>query len=83
MSGKYIFSTFAVRQHLSDIQMLLTKFVVSLYEEVFLAPRQTPILEDRHLSGLDRDRWRGLVNAVMNLGAPKKWGEFLDQLRTC
>jgi hypothetical protein len=26
----------------------------------------------------DRDRWWALVNAVMNLGVPQKFGEFLD-----
>jgi hypothetical protein len=26
----------------------------------------------------DRDRWRALVNAVMNLGASIKCGELLD-----
>ena len=26
----------------------------------------------------DRDRWRTLVSAVMNLWAPQKCGEFLD-----
>jgi CRISPR/Cas system-associated protein Cas7 (RAMP superfamily) len=26
----------------------------------------------------DRDRWRTLVSAVMNLGVPVKCGEFLD-----
>jgi len=31
----------------------------------------------------DRDRWRAVVNAVMNLGGFIKCGEFLDWLRTC
>ena len=30
----------------------------------------------------DRDRWRALVNAVMNLGCTIKRGEFLDWVRT-
>ena len=30
----------------------------------------------------DRDKWRNLVNAVLNLGVPKKCREFLNQLRT-
>jgi hypothetical protein len=31
----------------------------------------------------DTDRWRALVNAVMNLSGSIKCGEFLDQLQTC
>jgi len=31
----------------------------------------------------DRDRWRALANAIMNLRGSIKCGEFLDQLRTC
>ena len=31
----------------------------------------------------DRDRWRAVVNAVMNSSAFIKCGEFLDWLRTC
>jgi len=30
----------------------------------------------------DKDRWRALVNAVMNLQGSIKCGEFLDWLRT-
>jgi hypothetical protein len=30
----------------------------------------------------DRDRWRALVRAVMNLRGSIKCGEFLDQLQT-
>jgi hypothetical protein len=30
----------------------------------------------------DRDRWRALVGAVMNLRDSIKCGEFLDQLKT-
>jgi hypothetical protein len=30
----------------------------------------------------DRDRWRALVNAVLNLSGSVKCGEFLDLLRT-
>jgi hypothetical protein len=29
------------------------------------------------------DRWRALVNAVMNFPCSIKCGEFLDQLRNC
>jgi len=30
----------------------------------------------------DRDRWRAIVTAVMNLRGSIKCGEFLDELRT-
>jgi len=30
----------------------------------------------------DRDRWRALVNALMNLSRAIKCGEFLEWLRT-
>jgi hypothetical protein len=30
----------------------------------------------------DRDRWREVVNGVMNLRVPLNAGEFLDELRT-
>jgi hypothetical protein len=31
----------------------------------------------------DRDRWRALVNALMNLGGSIRCGEFLDWLKNC
>jgi hypothetical protein len=33
---------------------------------------------DRNELAENRDRWRELVNVVMNLPVPKKCGEFLD-----